>query len=207
MSQIVDQFLDRPKKQQIGFYVGSLLFVLIVFWLYVYSPSLKALAKLEEQRDTLDTQIAFERRVARNLDKFRKEVGELDGKLSAVLLELPNKKEIPDLLESISNLARDAGLDVSLFKPKGEVMQEFYAEVPVEMSVEGSFHQIASFFDEIGQLPRIVNVNQIALRDPKVTDEHISVKSDCVATTFRYLDEEERKAVKEAAERGKRKRK
>ncbi len=207
MSKILEQFLDRPKKQQIGFYVGSLLFILTIFWLYFYSPALKALTKLEEQRDTLETQIAYERRLARNLDKFRKEVGELDEKLASLLLELPNKKEIPDLLESISNLARDAGLDVSLFKPKGEVLKEFYAEVPVEMSVEGSFHQVASFFDEIGQLPRIVNINQIALRDPKVSDERITVKSDCVATTFRYLDEEERKAAKEAADRGKRKKK
>jgi len=126
--------------------------------------------------------------------------------LKSALQELPDNREIPDLLSSISSLARDAGLAVPLFKTEPESFREFYAEVPVSISVEGTYHQIATFFDEVGHLPRIVNINQIIIREPRVGDSQVSVKSECVATTFRYLEETER--IQSAdAEKGKRRKK
>lgn len=197
MNQVIENFLERPLSHKIGFWVGSLGILTFLFWQYAYSGLSEEVGKLSDKVDTLNAQITHEQRLARNLGKFRKEVADLEVKLRFVLQELPDKREIPDLLASISNLARDAGLEVNLFRPNPENMKDFYAEVPVSISVEGSYHQIATFFDEVGKLSRIVNVNEIIVREPKVTDEKVLVKSDSLITTFRYLDESER--IKPAA--------
>jgi type IV pilus assembly protein PilO len=206
MNSIVQNILDRPRGQRIGIWVGSILFVCFVFWQYFYSGAIKEQEELEVKIENLNSQIGHEQRLARNLVKFRKEVKELEVKLKFALQELPDEREIPDLLNNMSSLARDAGLEVSLFKPNPEIFREFYAEVPVTVSVEGTFHQVATFFDEVGRLSRIVNINQIFIREPRKQEdqEQMRIKSDCVATTFRYLDESER--IKKPADADKKRR-
>lgn len=199
---IVDNFMARPVWQRTAIWVGSLVFILFIFWSYFYKSKQQELEKLSGEIEKLNAEITKETRIAKNLDKFRKEVKELDVMLKFALQELPDKKEIPDLLSSVSNLAKDAGLQVGLFKPGPEQMREFYAEVPVAVSVQGTYHQVAAFFDEVGHLPRIVNINQIKLKEPKISDERIALTTDCVATTFRYLDESERLAMAERAKKG-----
>lgn len=207
MNPILENIMERPTSHKVGFCVGTLLLISVIFWQYFYGPVLKEYEELSEKIESLEGKIGHERRLARDLPKFRKDVEELEVKLKFALQELPDEREIPDLLANISNLARDAGLEVSLFKPGAEVFREFYAEVPVKISVEGTFHQVATFFDEVGRLSRIVNINQIAVYDPKIKEDHIAIKSDCVATTFRYLDEAERIQVPDAQEGKKRRRK
>ncbi len=192
MHPFVEQILERPTSHKVGGWIGIILFLTFVFWQYFYSGLSEELTKLNEEIESLEGKILTERRIARNLDKVREEVKELDVKLKFAMQELPDKKEIPDLLSTISDLATDAGLEITLFKPRPEQHRDFYAEVPVSISVDGSYHQVATFFDEVGQLPRIVNINQIALRNPKVEDTGVMVKADCSATTFRYLEESER---------------
>lgn len=208
MGNLLERFLERPLWQKLAVWVGSLGLVGFLFWNYYYGEKRKTFAELEEKVSNLNTQIHQEQRLARNLPKFEKEVDELDKKFRIAVAELPDKREIPDLIISISNLARDSGLLVTLFKPNPEVRKEFYAEVPVSVSVEGTFHQVATFFDEVGQLPRIVNINQISLGGAKVLEDRISIKADYVTTAFRSLDESERIAPpKEAANSKRRKKK
>ena len=209
MNPILQNILDRPRGQRIGLWIGSIAFLAFVFWQYFYGPQVKELDTLQTKIEDLNSEIGHEQRLARNLTKFRKEVKDLEIKLKMALQELPDEKEIPDLLSNMSNLARDAGLEVNLFKPNPEIFRDFYAEVPVSMSVEGTFHQVATFFDEVGRLPRIVNINQINMRDPKLPEgeEQMRIKSDCVATTFRYLDESQRIQAPDAADKKKRRKK
>lgn len=209
MNPFIQNILDRPLSHRIAIWAGSILFLGFVFWQYFYGPQVKELDKLQSKIENLNSDIGHEQRLARNLVKFRKEVKDLEVKLKMALAELPDEKEIPDLLNNMSTLARDAGLEVNLFKPNPEIFREFYAEVPVTMSVEGTFHQVATFFDEVGRLPRIVNINQIFIREPKQPEgeEQMRVKSDCMATTFRYLDESQRIQAPDAADKKKRRKK
>ena len=209
MNPLIQNILDRPLSHRIGIWAGSFVFLGFVFWQYFYGPQVAELDKLQSKIESLNSEIGHEQRLARNLVKFRKEVKDLEVKLKMALAELPDEKEIPDLLSNMSNLARDAGLEVNLFKPNPEVFREFYAEVPVTMSVEGTFHQVATFFDEVGRLPRIVNINQIYIREPKLSEgeEQMRIKSDCMATTFRYLDESQRIQAPDAADKKKRRKK
>ena len=163
-----------------------------------YAPKTLELSEITEKVEDLQVKIANEQRLNRNLKKYKKEVEELNLQLKRALLELPDKREIPDLLSSISGLARDAGLEVRLFRTNPEQLREFYAEVPVEIGLNGTFHQITSFFDEVAHLTRIVNIDQIQLSKPEVNSAEVKISAECVATTFRYLDEDERRAQEEA---------
>jgi len=112
----------------------------------------------------------------------------MQQQLAEALTQLPNEKEIPSLLTNIASLAKEQGLDVLRFKPSGEVPKGFYAEVPVELRLAGSFHQIALFFQSVGELPRIVNMGNLAMGNAKTTDGRTVLSVDCLATTFRFIE-------------------
>jgi type IV pilus assembly protein PilO len=192
MNPVIERFLERPLWQKLAFWLGSLAFLSYLIWQFLIKDLNQEQVKLEDKISSLNSSIVQEQRIARELGRFKQEVKDLEVKLQQALSELPDAREIPGLLTSISNLARDSGLQVSLFKPMPENYKEFYAEVPVSISANGSFHQLTTFFDEVGHLSRIVNISQINLKEPKIAEEQITLKADCVATTFRYLDEEER---------------
>lgn len=192
MHPAIDTFLERPLSHKLGAWFLTLLVLFGGFWQFFYSDKIKELGKLDAKIEQIDSEIATEQRLAQRLNKARERLKDLDAKLKAALLELPDKSEIDRILEKISNLARESGLELNLFKRKDENFKEFYAEVPVNVSVTGTYHQIATFFDEVGRLSRIVNINQIVLYEPKPTEEGIVIKSDCVLTAFRYLSDAEK---------------
>jgi type IV pilus assembly protein PilO len=191
MSGFLVRFMERSRPQKIGAWVGSLLLIGTTFWFYLYGDVRERVVQLKERHADLTTQIAKERALAKNLEGFRAEVQQLDADLRVALLELPDKKEIPDLLKSMSTLANQSGLEESLFRPMPEVHRDFYAEVPVSIALTGTFHQVAIFFAHVGKLSRIVNISQIAVKEPAITDAAVRIKAECTATTFRYLDEAE----------------
>ena len=204
MNAFVENILERPTWQKAAIWVGSLGLVVYLVWQFLIADQWEEEDKLKTAIEEVNGKIIEEQRIARELPRFRQEVKDLEIKLKFALQELPDESEIPDLLTSISSLARDAGLTVNLFKPTAENFKDFYAEVPVSIAVEGTFHQIATFFDEVGHLPRIVNINQISIKDPKVGESQVNVKSECVATTFRYLKDSERVQTAEAGDQKKR---
>jgi type IV pilus assembly protein PilO len=132
-----------------------------------------------------------------NLLRLRKDLQQLDADLRKAVAQLPDKREIPDLLSGISAKARQVGLDVLLFRPRPEAFQEFYAEVPVDITVKGSFHNTVSFFDEVGRLDRLVNIDNIGFKNPTANGDTIVLETTSVATAFRFLDDAERKKVAE----------
>lgn len=200
------RFMDRPRSHKIGVYLVSVVCLGCLVWRYLYADIAERATLLAERRTDLRTQIEVEQNLVKNLAAYRIEVADLEVQLRRALQELPDKKEIPDLLKSISSLATQAGLEEALFRPVPEVFREFYAEVPVAIAVQGTFHQVATFFYEVGRLSRIVNINQIAIREPVVAAEGIRIKAECTATTFRYLDEEEMARHRESVEEGKKRR-
>lgn len=192
MKDIVAKFSEWPNHYKIGAWLGAMLFLSYIFWQYLYKGPAATLEKATEKVETLEGQIRHQRLLAKNLPKVKEEVKFLEAALAKALEELPNKQETSKLLDSISDLARDAGLEVQLFAERGEALREFYGEKSVALSVKGRFHQIATFFDEVGRLPRIVNINSIGLAQPVSTDDGYVLTADCLATTFWYLSEAER---------------
>ena len=117
----------------------------------------------------------------------------LNGELKDALTQLPNEKEIPEILKSISSLGKESNLEFTLFRPKPEVPQQFYAQVPIELSVLGSYHNIGMFFDKVSKLPRIINVvdfNMTRAKDVKGRSENeVLVKTSCMFNTYRFIEQ------------------
>jgi type IV pilus assembly protein PilO len=155
---------------------------------------LKNLEALQIERGQLET-------AEQKLPEMQAEVALLKQKLVEARLQLPSRREMPDLLSSVSDKAKESGLEVELFRPGPEVVRNFYAEVPLTFSLRGTFHQVGNFFDAVGRLSRIVTVSDISLK----SENHVPGKGDnipeqeleaiCTATAYRLLDDGEAKAV------------
>lgn len=192
MNDNITEILEKPIAVRIAILVGTVALIGGAFWYFALSGAQEELTELSGQVDTLKKQVAEKRSIAANLGKFEEEVQRLDIELNKALRELPDKREIDDLLDRISDKARDAGLEIRLFQPAGERVQEFYAEVPVELEVLGTYHQLATFFDEVAHLNRIVNVQDYSMTKPKAGDDGMMVETKAVINSFRFLDETER---------------
>ena len=163
------------------------------FFFGLQQPKYKQFKALQSHLNDLQNQIQENKKIADNLPKLKKEYEQLQKELEAALTELPNQKEIPTLLTSITNLGKGAGLDFLLFRPKPEEPKDFYSAVPVDIVVSGSFYNVANFFVAVGNLPRIVNINNVAVSDIKDAGGRTMMKVNCLATTFRFLEKKETK--------------
>lgn len=182
------KFLNAKLAVRISVSVVALLLFFGLFWQFIYSDISKKKLELIEEIDSLESRIISQQGIAKNLNKYDQEVKDLDVKLANLLRELPDQKEVEGFLNSISILATDTGLEVLQFTPRGETKEEFFANLPVYMELEGTFHQLVTFFDEVAHLPRIVNINNIGIRTLNENPNEVIIRATCTATTFRYLD-------------------
>lgn len=199
MDPQVEKILKLPTKQKIAILLLVIILESAALVWFLYLPKHKELAGLKVELSKLQTEIDDKNRIANNLPRLQKEYDQLNIELVQALTELPNSKEIPSLLTSITSLGKSAGLDFIIFKPKGEVVKDFYAEVPVDIVISGSYFSIANFFAAVSNLPRIVNINSVAFSDIKNVNNRMMTKVTCLATTFRFLDKKEIKDDKNAA--------
>jgi type IV pilus assembly protein PilO len=131
-----------------------------------------------------------------NLDLYRQQLREIDSSFGALLKQLPNRSQMDALLVDINQAGLGRGLQFDLFRPApAEIKREFYAELPVTLKLNGTYHDMGQFASDIGQLSRIVTLNDIALTAGK---DGVLVM-DATAKTFRYLDDEEVAAQARAA--------
>lgn len=200
MNEQIEKVLEMPAPHKWGILAGSILLIAAAWYFIFLSSTMEELSSVTQEIEGpngLQFQISQQRGIASNLEQYLEEVKRLEIEFKKALTELPDKKEIGDLLAKVSTVGRDSGLEVRLFKPKEEEKRDYYAEVPVEMEMYGSYHQVATFFDEVGQLSRIVNLGEFHMKEPEITDESVYLKTTVVATTFRFLDESERPQVEE----------
>ncbi len=188
MDPRVESFLRRPAYQRVIVLVLLMVLVVVGFYYGLYQGQLDEMTNLEKRLVTVNSKLAENQRIAANLPIFRAEYERLQAQLNDALSELPDKKEIYKLLRNIGDLARDQGLDVLQFTPAAEVVKGFYAEVPVKLKLRGSYHDVALFFDAVGQLPRIVNIDQLSMQSPTVVAGRTVLSIDCRTTTFRFVD-------------------
>jgi type IV pilus assembly protein PilO len=197
MDPTIEKVLKLPNKQKIALLTVVLLLEGAGFFFGLYQPKLKQLKDLQLKVDELHAQVQENKKIADNLPRYKSDYAQLQKELESALTELPNQKEIPTLLTSITSAGKGAGLEFLSFRPKPEEPKDFYSAVPVDISVAGTFHNVANFFVAVGNLPRIVNMNNVAFADIKNEKGQTSVKVSCLATTFRFLDKKETKDAKQ----------
>ncbi|PLY03587.1 MAG: pilus assembly protein PilO [Desulfuromonas sp.] len=191
MNPKVEWLLKRPRYQR-GLMLAGVMAVVIGLFVYLmYLPLQDELTRLNEEDETLQRKLVNDRRIASNLPKFKAEYEKMVTQLDQALTELPNDKEIPKLLTSIAAAAKENGLEVQSFKPGSESKKAFYAEVPVSLNLTGTFHQVAMFFYDVGNLPRIVNLSNVKLGGSNKGAGKVRLSVNCLATTFRFLNPSE----------------
>ena len=199
MKEYLDRVLDLPKQQKLGILAGIIIALLALDYFLLYQASSLEISRLSGEIENNRNEREKKKKDVANLPQLKQQVQQLDGMLKEAMAQLPDRKEIPDLLSSISSKARESGLDILVFRPRAENYQDFYAEIPVDIVVRGGFHNVVTFFDEVGRMHRLVNLSNIELRNPKVSDDRVVLEASTLAVTFRFLDDAERARV--AAER------
>jgi type IV pilus assembly protein PilO len=185
----VDSIVRLPRLQKAGILCGAVLLIFGLYWFLVYrdySAKLDARqAVLTKKQQELNEQMV----ILADLPKFKKETADMKSKRQKALEQLPNEKDIDRLLEDISSLAIESGLEILLFKPEPEVKRNFYAEIPVELKLSGGYHDLALFYDKIANLPRIVNVSELLIEKPQEVDGRNILQASCTAKTYKFIEE------------------
>ena len=152
-----------------------------------------------EKEEKLKGEYVGKKKQAINLDLHRQQLREIDTQFGALLKQLPNKSQMDALLVDINQAGLGRGLQFELFKPAGsEIRREFYAELPIEVRVTGTYHDMGAFASDVGQLSRIVTLKDVGISSGK--DGILTL--DAIARTFRYLDDDEVAEQRKAAKKG-----
>jgi type IV pilus assembly protein PilO len=188
MAITLETIVKMPTSRKILF-LGLLVALLVGLYIYLlYLPKLEDLKKMKVEMVALEGQVRELRIVAANMKRFQAEAAKLREELKVAMTQLPTSKEIPSLLSNISQLGKDSGLEFLLFKPAGEVSKEFYAEIPVEIRVRGTYNNVALFFDKVSKLPRIVNISEVGMDNAKEAFGRWEINTSCTATTFKFVE-------------------
>ena len=193
--------LSKAQKLLIAVAILGALWGCFVWFLYM--PQTEKITKLRGDLDTAITKLARLKNVEKNLRAFKKKYKDTELKFKQALKLLPDKHEIPTLLSSISNLGAQSGLEFMLFQPQKEVNRNFYAEIPLKIEVTGPYHNVATFFDKVSRLSRIVNIGNLKMTQAKAAktkSDTVILKTSCTATTYKFIE------AKEEPKKGKKRR-
>ncbi|MFJ2987053.1 type 4a pilus biogenesis protein PilO [Collimonas sp. NPDC087041] len=181
--------------------VAVFLLVLVVGWFFYWSDQQDELNAGEQKEVQLKEQYKSKIQQAINLDALRKQKLQVAEYVVTLEKQLPSKAEMDALLSDINQAGLGRGLQFELFKPGQVVVKDYYAELPINIKVNGSYHDVGSFASDIANLPRIVTLNNMNL----VAGKDGSLSLDAIAKTFRYLDKDEVAAQRKVADSAKQK--
>jgi type IV pilus assembly protein PilO len=190
----MEQYLDKIAKAPAGIKYGGLAGAVIAltalnFFLLVQPTEDKIKAQVEQRRK-LDNDLGEKSEIAQNLNERRREMDVLEQKLAEALTELPENKDVEELLAQLNDIGKKAGLEIARVEPGPETVGggDFFARIPIKMVVSGNYHEIAMFLQEMANMRRIVNVNNIKLDGATLKNEKVVLQSSFLATTFRFIE-------------------
>ncbi len=171
--------------------VIPLIIFLLVFFLFIKGVMAET-GLLSEDLAKTSMKVMINRNLEKNMPKLTGQIAQLNSQLATLKEQLPGKKEIPDLLDQLSNIGIQSGLKFLTFKPEKEKAQDFYALVPVKLKMLGPFHNLVSFFDQVRRMPRIItisglNISRYKQRSAKGSQGTL-VLAKCTAVTYRFLE-------------------
>ncbi len=178
-----------PLVPRVVILVGIFSVVLLLGWWFGWSVQQEELDKKRQEEETLKEDWKAKKLQAVNIEEYRKQLEEINNSFGALLKQLPNAAEMESLLVDINQAGVMRGLQFDLFKPGIEVLQEFYAQLPITIKLRGSYHDLGAFTGDIAKLSRVVTLNDIDISPNK--DANSGLAMSAVAKTFRYLDDSE----------------
>jgi type IV pilus assembly protein PilO len=160
-------------------------------YLFVYKEKVPVLERAEAEESELRSVFETRQRKAANFDAYVEQLAEIERSFGTMLQQLPGKTEIPNLLVDISQTGLAAGLEEKLFQPMAENRQDFYAEKPIKIRLDGSYHEFGNFVSDIAALPRIVTLHDIEIEPLSGSGGFDQLTLNVTAKTYRYLEDEE----------------
>lgn len=184
----IDKIGKLSKLYRILIFFGICLVLVGPFVYFSYLPKIDNISKLKKEYKETDTKLAIARAKANELKRYQAKMKAAKKEFTMVVKKLPEKKEIPSLLASISQSGQSAGLNFLLFQPKHEINKGFYAQIPVSIRVEGNYHNVALFFDKVSRLSRIVNIFNVSMNVSKSKSKKkvSKLSTSCTAVTYRF---------------------
>jgi type IV pilus assembly protein PilO len=194
----MNKFLDQIVKAPLGMKIGVLAGVIVAITLLNYSvlgmdfggsisDTEKRITRAKRDQAQLDKEYIEKTAIANNLNQFRREKELLEQQLTEALAELPEDKKIEDLLQVFEDRALKAGLKIQSIEPKAPTSERFYAKIPIPMAVTGNYHEMATFFDSLSRMRRIVNVSEVMLSDPKDVNGKVVLNGKFLVTAFMFV--------------------
>jgi type IV pilus assembly protein PilO len=163
-------------------------------WWFDWRGGMETLDAAKQKETELRSVFTTKKNQAINLEAYKKQLVDIEQAFGALLKQLPNKQEMDALITDVNQAGLGRGLQFELFKPEAETVSEFYAETPIRVKVTGGYHDIAAFVSDVSKLSRIVTLQNISMEPAK--DGVLNM--DAIVKTYRYLDEEELIARKQA---------
>jgi type IV pilus assembly protein PilO len=177
-----------PWYAQVGAFVALAGVGLGAFYYYYEQPARADMAARTTQLVALKADIIKGHETERQLPQFRSQVADLQGRLESLKSVLPDEKDAADLLRRLQTVATQSRLTIKSFKPAATVMKQLHAEWPIVLELDGTYHNLALFFDRVGRFTRIVNVSALDIKGKDKPDPNSTITATCVATTFVLLD-------------------
>jgi len=176
---------NLSKVQRLLISIGVVIVIAGAFTWFSLYPKIEEIQKLSKEYKALSEKLETTKKEAANLAFYREKMKEKQIEFNLVKQALPDNKEIPGLLTSISQAGHDSGLSFLLFKPEKEIPMDFYEEIPVSIEVEGGYHNVGLFLSRVANLNRVVNIRDLRLFPQK---DGVSLKTSCTAVTYRFVE-------------------
>jgi len=177
-----------PWYAQVGAFVALAIGAVGAFEYYYEWPVKEEFATRQAQLDGLKADINKGVTTAKQLPAFEAEVNDLETRLDNLRAVLPEEKDAADLLRRMQTVAAQSNLVIKSFRPAPVITKQLHAEWPIQLELEGSYHNLATFFDRVGKFTRIVNITGVDVKGKERPDPNATITASCVATTFVLLD-------------------
>lgn len=184
-----------PIAPRIAVFIGLLAAAVAAFWWFDWRDQITQLERVRSEEQQLRTDWTSKKRLAVNLDQYRRQLDEIDRQFGTLLKQLPNRAEMDSLLAEINQAGLGRGLQFELFKPGPDQVKDFYAEMPIDVTILGEYHDLGAFASDVAKMPRIVTLNNIAMEN----QQDGGLKFTAKAVTYRYLDEDELASRRQAS--------
>ena len=171
--------------------VCFLVVALALIYFFVWQDRMPELQKREDQEQALRNEFHTKHAKAVNLAVYKQQLADIEKSFGALLRQLPSKTEVPNLLVDISQTGLASALQEKLFQPATEAKKDFYAELPIKITLTGTYHDFGAFVSGIAALPRIVTLHDITITPIDKSGGFDQLQLEVTAKTYRYLDDDE----------------
>jgi type IV pilus assembly protein PilO len=177
-----------PWYGQVGLFVTLALAGVGVFYYFYVMPTQADMNTRKSTLAALKVDIAKGSTTANQLNQFKAQVADLEGRLEGLKAVLPEQKDVADLLRRIQTLAVQSNLAIRGFKPSPTVTKTLHAEWPISLQLDGTYHNLGMFFDRVSKFSRIINISNIDVKAKDKPEPNSTISAECVATTFVLLE-------------------